>query len=62
MSETGLLQGKVVVVSGAGGGIGVSRSFCQSNETSGFCFSSARRTSSSNGARPTFTPGGVRNQ
>ena len=30
--------------------------------TSGFCASSARRTSASNGSRPTFTSGGVRNQ
>jgi hypothetical protein len=34
----------------------------QSNTTSGFCASSTRRMSGSNGDRPTFTPGGVRNQ
>jgi hypothetical protein len=43
-------------------GIGVSRICRQSNLTSGYRASSARRTASSNGWRPTLTSGGVRNQ
>ena len=46
----------------SGGGIGVFASFFQSKIRRGYWASSVRRVASSNGSRPTFTPGGVRNQ
>ena len=50
------------ISTGAGGGILAAMISGQSNWTSGFCRSSERWVSGSNGVRPTLTPGGVRNQ
>ena len=47
-------------LSASADGIGVSTIARQSNVTSGFCASSARRTAGSNGSRPTLTSGGER--